>query len=169
MLILVDISTLSIAIASASVVAGVVYYALQLRHQIKQRQTDLLVRLAPWLNMSSTELQRAYVKVLNLESKDYDAFVKRYGSPLAEKPEQMALMTVGNYFEAIGTLLRRKLIDMELVWDYWGETFITLWEEKYKDYVDGIRKQFHHPEYGDATEYLYNEMKKREQKGVKNG
>ena len=73
-------------------------------------------------------------------------------------------MTVGNYFEAIGTLLGRKLIDMELVWDYWGETFITLWEEKYKDYVDGIRKHFHHPEYGDATEYLYNEMKKREQK-----
>jgi len=48
----VDIQTVSIAIASASVVAGVVYYALQLRHQartrqdvVKARQVDLLMRL----------------------------------------------------------------------------------------------------------------------------
>jgi hypothetical protein len=160
---MVDITEISAVVAAAGVLVGVAYYILDMRHQSRVRQTELLVRLAPWLNMSGTELQQAYVKVLNLESKDYDAFVRRYGSPLAEKPEQMALMTVGNYFEAIGTLLTRKLIDVELVWDYWGETFITLWEEKYKDYVDGIRKQFHHPEYGDAAEYLYNEMKKREQ------
>jgi hypothetical protein len=43
--IVVDIQTVSIAIASASVVAGVVYYALQLRNQTKIRKTDLLVRL----------------------------------------------------------------------------------------------------------------------------
>ena len=43
--VVVDIQTVSIAIASASVVAGVVYYALQIRHQAKMRQTDFIVRL----------------------------------------------------------------------------------------------------------------------------
>jgi len=40
---MVDIQTLSIAIASTSVVAGVVYYVLQIRHQTKLRQTDLVM------------------------------------------------------------------------------------------------------------------------------
>ena len=42
---MVDIQTVSITIASASVVAGVVYYALQLKHQSRIRQTELVTRL----------------------------------------------------------------------------------------------------------------------------
>jgi hypothetical protein len=58
---LVDISTLSIAIASASVVVGVVYYALQIRHQARIRQTDLVMRL--YSTFSSREFQDAWTKV----------------------------------------------------------------------------------------------------------
>jgi hypothetical protein len=43
--IVVDIQTLSVIVASASVVAGIVYYAVQFRHQTRIRQTDLLLRL----------------------------------------------------------------------------------------------------------------------------
>jgi len=39
------LQTVSIAIASASVVAGVVYYALQLRHQTKMRKTSIRVHM----------------------------------------------------------------------------------------------------------------------------
>jgi len=159
----VEVQTISIVFASAGVMVAAIYYLMQIRHQIKIRQTDLLVRLAPWLNMSGSELLQAYVKVLNLEFKDYDDFVKKYGPPLAEKPEQMAIMTVGNYFEAIGTLLRRKLLDADLVWDYWGETFIALWQKKYQLYVEGVRKEFNQPEFGGYGEYLFNEMQKRQQ------
>jgi len=42
----VDVQTVSIAIASASVVVGVVYYALQLRHQAKARQDMVKARHA---------------------------------------------------------------------------------------------------------------------------
>jgi hypothetical protein len=51
---------------------------------------------------------------------------------------------------------------MELIWDYWGETFIMLWEEKYKYYVEGTRKQLHQPDLADTSEYLYDEMKKKQ-------
>jgi len=160
---MLDIQSASAIVAALGVVVGVTLTVQELRHLRKQRQTDLLVRLAPWLNMSSSELLQAYVKVLNLEFKDYDDFVKKYGPPLAEKPEQMAIMTVGNYFEAIGTLLRRKLLDVDLVWDYWGETFVTLWQKKYQLYVEGVRKEFNQPEFGDYGEYLFCEMQKRQQ------
>jgi hypothetical protein len=158
-----DVSTVSAIVAAAGVIIGVFLTVQELRHLRKQRETDLLVRLAPWLNISSDKLLQAYVKVLNLDFKDYDDFVKKYGQPLAERPEQMAIMTVGNYFEAVGNLLNRKLLDLDLVWDYWGETFITLWQGKFKVYVEGVRKEFRQPEFADAGEYLYNEMKKKEQ------
>jgi hypothetical protein len=44
------LQTISIAIASASVVAGVVYYALQLRHQIKLRGLVTLIASAKLLS-----------------------------------------------------------------------------------------------------------------------
>lgn len=42
---MVDVQTFSIAVASAGVVAGIIYYAFQVRHQTKLRQTDLIMRL----------------------------------------------------------------------------------------------------------------------------
>ncbi|WXG44010.1 MAG: hypothetical protein WED04_08265 [Promethearchaeati archaeon SRVP18_Atabeyarchaeia-1] len=155
-----DVSTISVVIASASVVAGVFYYAMILRMQNRQRQTDLLVRLAPWLSITAGELQQAFVRVLNLEFKDYDEFVKKYGRPFAEKPEQMAILTVGNYFDALGTLVRRGLLSLDLLCDYYGETFIML-IDKITPYAEGVMKELNQPEVGDNASYLYDEVKKR--------
>jgi hypothetical protein len=84
---MVDVQTVSVVIASASVVAGVIYYSLQIRHQNLQiqhqnkiRETDLLVRISPWLNISSNELQAAFVRTQNLEFTNYDDFVKNMAS-----------------------------------------------------------------------------------------
>jgi len=160
---MLDIQSASAIVAALGVLGGVILTVQELRHLHKQRHTDLLVRLAPWLNIPSSELLQAYVKVINLEFKDYDDFVKKYGQPLAEKPEQMAIMTIGNYFEAIGALLERKLLDVDLAWDYWGETFVKLWQEKYQPYVEGVRKEFNQPEFAYHGEYLFDEMQKRQQ------
>jgi hypothetical protein len=155
-------------LASASVIAGVIYYALQIRHQSRMRQTDLLVRLAPWLNMTSSELQQAMVKIINLEFKDYNDFVKKYGPLASEKPEQMALMTIGNYLETISTLVRRRLVDVDFVYEFWGHNLL-LYYEKIRPLGEGAMKQYDQPWYGEspAGEYLYNEMKKREQQLAK--
>jgi hypothetical protein len=158
---MVDIQTISIAIASASVVAGIVYYVFQVRHQTKMRQTELLVRIAPWLNMSSIELQQASIRVLNTEYKDYDDFLKRYGQLHSERPEQMAILSILNYLEGIGILVRRKLVDADFVYDFWSGDIPTLWE-KVKPIIEGERKKWNYPLLLNA-EYLYNEMKKRDQ------
>jgi hypothetical protein len=161
--IVVDVQTLSIAIASASVVAGVVYYALQLRHQSKVREMDAIVRMNPSFNLSLNDWQQAAFKVANLQFKDYDDFVKKYGSLATETPIVMAIHTIGNYYESIGCLLKRRLVDINYVWDCYGEALIKLWEIL-KPVVEGFRKQYNMPTAWRTVEYLYNEMKKREQK-----
>ena len=154
---MVEIQTISIIFASAGVMVAAIYYIFQLRHQTRMRQTDLLVRLAPWLNISCNAMQQTLVKIMNLEFKDSDDFVKKYGPPLAEKPEQMAIVTFGNYFEAVGSLLKRKLLDLDLVWDYWGETYITLYEKLMPVFAhyfkgEGLKEA--------AGYFLYTELKK---------
>jgi hypothetical protein len=169
---MVDIQTVSIAIASAGVFAAAIYYILQIRHQSKVRQTDLLLRI--YSTFGTEEFQKALTKTFNMEFKDYNDFVKKYSSPTGflEKPESIGMGTVNILFEEIGVLLSRKLIDLGLVDDLFGYVAIVVWE-KIKPAVEGWRKQFQIPRSLQQFEYLYNELKKREQKlqqkGVKNG
>ena len=149
---MVDIQTISIGIASASVVAGVVYYALQLRNQTKIRKTDLLVRL--YSTMSTKDWLEAWEKFRDREILDYDEYKEKYG--LVEFNE------VFLFFDQVGSLLQKGLIDIDLVPFRAGQVKIT-WE-KMKPMIEGARKRFNEPEFGYDAEYLANEVKKREQK-----
>ena len=149
---MVDVQTVSIAIASASVVAGVIYYAFQIRHQNKIRQTDLVMKLYSQFN--NLEFQKVWEEVLNRQAKDYDDYHNKYG--LAE------MTTVGMFFEGIGILLKRRLIGIELVDDMFTTPIKWTWE-KTKDIILEARNVRNQPEILEWFEYLYNEMKKREQ------
>jgi len=61
-----------------------------------------------------------------------------------------------------GVLLRRKLIDVGLVQEFFGSTVIDIWE-KLKPLFEEEEKRTGKPHVYQAIEYLYNEMKKREQ------
>jgi hypothetical protein len=157
---MVDIQTVSIAVASASVVAGVIYYSLQIRHQnlqiqqqTKMRQTDLVMRLYSQFN--SLEFQKTWNELLKREAKDWNDYDKKYGFVEAT--------AVGMFFEGIGILLRRNLIDIELVDDMFTTPIKWTWE-KMKDITLEYRKVRNQPEILEWFEYLYNEMKKREQR-----
>jgi hypothetical protein len=71
---MVDIQTVSIAIASASVVAGVLYYTFQIRHQNKMRQTDLVMKL--YSAFGSKEFLKTWEDVVKREARDYDDYMK---------------------------------------------------------------------------------------------
>jgi hypothetical protein len=158
---MVGITEISAVVAAAGVLVGVVYYILDIRRQKQVRQTDLLVRISPWLNISSNELQAAIVRTLNLEFADYDDFVKRYGKIHSDKPEQTAFLTVGNYFEGLGLLAKRGLVDVDLIYEFWTGDIADIWN-KIKPLIEGMRKESKFP-IALNIEYLYNEMKRREQ------
>jgi hypothetical protein len=160
----VDIQTISIAIASASVVAGVIYYAFQIRHQAKMRQTDFIVRL--YSTYGSKEFRDILVELHNLQFNDYKDFEKTYGSWLSKGPAQEAIFVISTYFTEIGTLLHRKIIDINFLYDIWGYTSIKMNWEKAKPVILGLREQFNDPSVFCWFEYLYDEVMKRKQRGV---
>ena len=149
----VDIQTVSIAIASAGVFAAAVYYIFQIRHQTKIRQTDLIMRL--YSSYGSREFQEAFWKIMSGEYKDFDDYGKQYG--WADTVE------VGTFFEGIGVLLKRRLADIQVIDDLFTTPIKLSWE-KMKPYVYDSRKRWNSPAAYEWFEYLYNEMKRREQK-----
>lgn len=152
MSIVVDIQTVSIAIASASVVAGVVYYAFQIRHQTKMRQTDLIMRL--YSRFGSEGFQKTWDKVRRREALSFHDYEEKYG--WAE------WTAIGTFFEGIGVLLYRKLIDIGLVDDLFTAPIKMSWD-KMKDTIIEARKEMGQPTIFEWFEYLYGEMQKREQ------
>ena len=160
MSIVVDImllQTVSIAIASAGVFVAAIYYVLQIRHQTKLRQTDMVMRL--YATFGSKDYQEAYRGLYELEFKDYNDFKKKGYKRLHE---------VAILFEGIGILLHRKLVDVGLVDEIFSGVVKGIWE-RIKPMIEGARKEYNWPRMYEWFEYLYNEMKKREQRGVKSG
>jgi hypothetical protein len=160
---MVDVQTVSIAIASAGVFAAAIYYIFQIRHQTRLRQTDLTMRL--YTSWVSKEMTEPWLKVWNLEFTDYDDFKRKYGTYLSANSENAAVLSVLNSFNIMGFLLQKKLVDYEIV----RQLPISMTWNKVKPIVEGVRKQSNDTSWYEEFEYLYNEVKKREQKGIKNG
>jgi hypothetical protein len=153
------LQTVSIAIASAGVFVAAVYYVLQLRNQTRMRQSDLLMRMQ--VSWSSKEFSEAALKMFSTEYKDYDDFVKKYGHPLAQGPVQAEFLMMATYFEIIGMLTKKKLIDMDLVAEM---VPAAMYWEKARTMSEGLRKQLNEPKIYELFEYLAHEQEKYFQK-----
>ena len=154
---MVDIQTVSIVIASASVVAGVIYYNLQLRNQARQRQTDLVTRL--YSIYTSEEFQKEFFIFMTEVTNDYNTYRKKYA---------VMFPPCAVFFNGIGVLLSKKLIDIDLINRLFGGVYMLFWE-RLKPILESGRRTLNSPKIGFGVEFLYNELKKREQAGVKSG
>jgi hypothetical protein len=150
---MVDIQTVSVAIASTSVVIVAIYYVFQIRHQTRLRQTDLVMRL--YSTFGSKEFQDAWTRIESIEFKNYDEYVKKCG--LGDYAQ------CATFFEGIGVLLQKKLIDINLI-DALFSVPLKHMYERMKPIIEGNREQFHDQRVFENFEYVYNEMQKREQK-----
>jgi hypothetical protein len=154
---MVDIQTISIAVASASVTLAAIYYVWQIRHQSKIRQIDLVMRL--YSTFGSKEHMDAYREVMAIEAKDsYELRSKYSGSSVSS-----AFGMVCAFYEEIGVLLRNGLIGISLVDDLFSTDILQIWE-KIEHLVKKDRERLKRPQVWEWFEYLYNEMKKREQR-----
>ena len=152
---------ISAIVAAAGVIIGVVYYILDMRQQTKTSQTDLAWKLSQ--TMYADDYREAILKVLNLDFKDYEGFVKKYGPYLSDSPTMKALAKINILYDSLGGLIRKKLIDPKLVYGVFGPAILRNWE-KVKPIIEGYRKASNQPTYFDDFEFLYNELKKEVQR-----
>jgi len=140
----VDITEISAVAAVVGVLVGVAYYLLDVHNQAITRRTDLVIRL--YSVISSKDFLEAWEKFRDREFESLHYYKEKYG--LVEYNQVMAV------FEEIGVLLQRKLIDAGVVFDLFSDDINNVKEKLGKT---GLKDR-------PAFEYLYNEMKKREQR-----
>jgi hypothetical protein len=130
-----DVPSISAIVAAAGVLIGVVYYILDMEHQTQLRQTDLIMRL--YSTRTSKEFQESWKRAMSTEPKDYRNYEKWH--------EWSDFIVVAGFFEGIGILLHRKLVDIALVGDLFSCSIKTIWE-KTKEVVEGVRKYHNAPQ-----------------------
>ena len=154
-----DIASISAVVAAGGVLVGVFLAIMEVRSLVKAREADLVTELH--MAFLSEDWQRVWFKTMSLEFREYRDFVKKHGLPTWEnmlnKPAYMQINRTGGFFEALGILLSRGLVDINLVSNFFP---ISLTWEKMKPFVEGQRKERNRPHMMEWFEYLYHAEQK---------
>lgn len=160
---MVDVQTILNYLALISIPIGVFYHIMTLNNTRKNQQLQLETRQAQlFMNIYDTFSSKQYQKdrermFMIWEFDDYDDFFNKYGPDSA--PDEHAIWDMFcSHFEGIAVLVRRGLIDSELVYDLMYASIIKFWE-KYETILLGLRERSG-PKTWEDLEYLYNEMKR---------
>jgi hypothetical protein len=148
--IVVDVQTISIAVASASVTLAAIYYMWQIRYQTKIRKMDFIMRMPS--TFLSKEVFQTLATVRKTEFKNYDDFEEKCGVEARQ---------VADFGENLGLLVKRKLVDISLVADRYDVNDVY---ERLRPWIEEMRKRANNQRLYEWFEYIVKEMKKREQK-----
>ena len=156
---MIDVQTVSIIIAAASIVAGVVYYALDLRHRTQLRQTDLVMKL--YSTFGTKEFQQSAMSIDSSNIKSYNDLGRNFTKIEDQLAAFSDFQSTCTFFEGVGVLLHRKLIEIDLVDDLLSSAIVIYWE-RFEPIIKDEREFFKQPQIWEWFEYLYNQMKKRD-------
>ena len=151
-----DVSTVSVVIASISVIVYTVYFIMENRRQRRIMQTDSIIRLSPWFNVDAKDIQEAISNVCSMEYTDYKDYLEKYDG----KPEQKSLKLLGDYFEGVGLLVFMKLVDLDIVYNFWGDIVESVWDGN-EEIITGMRRDIGSRWTFQYWEFLVKEIKKR--------
>ena len=156
---MVDVAQLSLffnIVAALAFTFAALNYMMLSRSDDKRREAELLMKL--YKRWGEPDFLEAWNVVSALEWSDYDDYMSRYG-PGANPELEVKRGMVGIYFESMGILLQRGLVDISQIDDMMSGYIIGYWS-KYEPVMSEFRKRHNRPEAGEHIEYLYNEVKK---------
>jgi len=161
---MIELSVIRDLVAIFGVIAGFSYYVLTVRNTRKNQQLQLETRQAQlfmglYQTFRSPEFVRNWDHVLwRLEFKDWEDSVEKL-HPINNPDERTIWFSVGLFFEGIGVLVKRGLIDISLVDDLLGGMIKPTWEKMGPIEVES-RVRLNNPRGFDDFEYLYNEIER---------
>jgi len=106
--------------------------------------------------MDAKTIQEAISTVCSAEYTDYQDYLAKY----AGTPEQTSLKLLGNYFEGVGLLVHMKLVEVDIVFNFWGDVAESLWDGN-EEIIKGMRKDAGTQFTFQYWEFLVKEFKKR--------
>ncbi len=155
----VDWSLLTNVVTVAGVLIGIFFGLRQLKDIVRSRNTDLFVDF--YNQLTSRDFQAMYNNIVYVyQWTDYDDWLRKYG-PDADPEAWANFNSVGYFFDGIGVLVHKKLIDIQLVDDLMSSAVIWLWD-KTGPIIRERRKRRNRPQIWEWVEYLYNRIKEND-------
>jgi hypothetical protein len=173
---MVSVETISIVFTGLSVSLAAFYYINTLRNANRMRELTLEsqeltckaqeqaleTRQAQFFmsvyrdHVSKENISDWIEMVMQWESDDYDEFVEKYNVP-SSLENHSKYGTLTGRLEGLGVLVRRGLIDVNLLYDLNYGSIIMIWE-KFSPIIMEMRRRMNVPQFMADLEYLYDEM-----------
>ena len=143
---MIDLPSASAIVVAVSVVVGLIFTLMELRHMARTRRTEVIMRI--YERFGSKEMIEALNKVGRL----------RLETQRPPTPEVLtAFAEVAVIFEGLGVLLDENLIDIKLVDSLFGPTLDTLWEPM-NPMIRGMRESLKQPFFFSHFESLHGKL-----------
>jgi len=167
-----DIQSILTLLTLISVPIGVFYHIMTLNNTRKSqlltqkaqeqaletRQAQLFMNL--YEVYRSIEFRRLYYEIRGWSWTNPEEWREKYSIP--NNPEAASkFFSVMGYFEGMGLLVKKGLVDVEMVDELLKILVYGIWEQ-YRDIVFETRQRMKLPHYLANYEYLYDELKERE-------
>lgn len=159
---MVELTILRDCIAIFGVIAGFSYYVLTVRATQRNQQQALETRQAQlfmplYAKLNDKEFMKDFGTMLTWQWDSYEDFMNKYG-PFTNLEAWSIVTACIDYYEGIGVLVKRNLIDISFIDDLMSGLIIMSWD-KLSDYIYGWREVRNYPQFGEYFEYLYTEIK----------
>ena len=153
-----------------SLLVGVIYYITIMRNNqrtrelslkaqelaLETRQAQLFMHIYDRFN--ETEFSTQWTKIMfQWRWKDFEEWWQKYG-PEENVEENASFVSVIRYYEGVGVLVKKGLIDINIVGELMSTHIIRFWE-KMEPVFKALRERLNWPELFQEFEYLYNEIK----------
>ena len=144
---MIDIPTATSIVTMASIIVGVVFTILEIRHLNRVRRTDIIMKI--YEKFGTKEMVESVNKVGATEFTN----LKEY----REKDGFTSITQVAVLFDGVGVLLEQGLIDMKMVDHLFGPTLNILWV-RMKPVIYAMREGLKEPAFFSHYEYLVNRL-----------
>jgi hypothetical protein len=161
---MVNFDSILYILPAMSMAIALVYYTMNLRNAQKTQRHAQETREAQLFMQIFNQYTNQQVMELSIEImaqwkwETYEEFYEKYG-PVSKPVEYAKFLKLVNFFEGIGILQKRGLIDINLVNDLMGDPLIWVWE-KISPVIDGLREQTQSPNLWVHCGYIAEELKK---------
>lgn len=158
----ITLQTLIMLIQALGILVAVFYHIMTLQNTRKNQQLTLETRQAQlfmqiYRDFCTPEWWRTAGETAHIDFADYDGFEAKWGrdTNLEGWSRQSALH---GFYEGLGLLVHKKLIDSSLVDDLLSAPIMVYWE-RVSPYILERRRRLNSPSIGEWIEYLYNEIR----------
>ena len=152
------------------ILVGIIYYITIMRNSQKNQKLTLIAQeqaletrqaqlfMYIYDRWSSPDYNKHFFALREWEWNDYEDFMERYGGD--KNPDiYYHFSSIGTFFEGIGVLVKRKLIDPTIVDDLISNSVIFFWEKFGVPIIKERQVRDNFPQFYEWVEYLYSVVK----------